>query len=200
MNAPTKSLNQVRYLSGSGQTTTSYAITLPASGQYSGLAALTTLNANLFFFSMGELGDASGGDRYRGLRILPFGTGANNDTFSFRVYAVHFLGGEGNGQQGPIELKLLATNACTFGNATGIIGGMFSTSERIVDTAVMTKSAYLTALESAMTLSTGAGAYSPADDTQAAIWIPECGNAAGIVIDSVMTGSNAGNYLIQRDI
>lgn len=198
--ATIESVNQVRYLSGAGQVTTAYAITLPASGQYASKAALEAVNANLKIFWLGSVGDESGGKRLRGARFIPFGTGANNDSFVMRIYAVHLLGGSGNGQAGPIELKLLATVTCTHGNALGIASGMFSDSERIVDTISISKSAYLTALEAQLGLSNGAGAYSPADDTQACFWIPDFGNAAGFVIDTDLGSGTAANFLIQLDV
>lgn len=195
-----ESINQVRYLAGAGQITTDYAITLPASGQYASKAALEAVDANLKIFWLGSVGDESGGKRFRGARFTPFGTGANDDSFVMRIYAVHLLGGSGNGQAGPIELKLLATVTCTHGNDQGIASGMFSNVEQIVDTISISKSAYLTALESSLGLTTGAGAYSPADDTQGCFWIPDFGNAAGFVIDTDLGSGTAANALVQLDV
>lgn len=202
-------LNLTRYLAGAGQVTAAYALTVPADGAFANKEALTTANANLQLFAMGATGDDSGGMRWRGVQVFPFGRGANNATITgVRVYAVNYTGEQDQGQRGPLTVNLLATVVVTLGNAVGSAPGgtvLLTASDRIADTIVMTKSAYLKELERTLGLDTtsdatgnnGARAYSPADDTQGCFWIPDCGNADALLFDTDLGTATAANFLLK---
>ena len=187
----------VRYLPGAGQITSAYALTPPADLRYSSRAAIAAVNANLQVLPMGQVGEPGGGPRFRGVRITPFGRGSNDQTFDFRAYAVH-CGPQG--WDGPVELRLLATVACTLANALASAGAGLESDDRIVDTITVTASAYLTALASAMNLTNSNAAFSPANDTQGCLWIPDLGNADGILFDTDLGTAAGANFLVQRDI
>jgi hypothetical protein len=63
----------------------------------------------------------------------------------------------------------------------------------------VSKDSYLTALESAFGLSSGAVVYSPANNTQASVWFPDLGNADGILFDTDLGSGSGANFLIQKD-
>jgi hypothetical protein len=189
-----------RYLPGAGQVTTAYALTVPADGQFDSLAAITAVNANLRVVPLGRVGDTATASPARGVRIVPFGRGADNDTFTTRVYAVHCTSEAGF--NGPCEVHLLATLTVTLGNATGDGASgstLFGSSDRLADTVSVSKDSYLTALESAFGLSSGAVVYSPANNTQASVWFPDLGNADGILFDTDLGSGSGANFLIQKD-
>lgn len=204
------SLNFTRYLAGTGQVTNSYALTVPADGAFASKEALLTVNSNLVLVPMGALGEDSGGERWRGVQIVPFGRGANDATIvGVRAYAVHFTGESGKGFRGPLMVNLLATAAITLGNAVGSAAGgsvLLTADERIADTIVLTKSPYLKELERTLGLDTtsdatgnnGARAYSPVNDTQGCIWIPDCGNADAILFDTDLGTASAANFLLRQ--
>jgi hypothetical protein len=203
------SLHLTRYLSGAGQATAAYALTVPADGAFASKEALLDVNANLVLLAMGALGEDSGGERWRGLHLFPFGQGANNATITgARLYAVNFTGEGGKGWRGPLVVNLLATLAVTLGNAVGSAPGgsvLLTAADRIADTITLTKSAYLKELERTLGLDTtsdasgnnGARAYSPADDTQGCVWIPDCGNADAIFFDTDLGTATAANFLVR---
>jgi hypothetical protein len=189
-----------RYLPGAGQVTTAYALTVPADGQFDSLAAITAVNANLRVVPLGRVGDTATASPARGVRIVPFGRGADNDTFITRVYAVHCTSEAGF--NGPCEVHLLATLTVTLGNATGDGASgstLFGSSDRLADTVSVSKDSYLTAIESAFGLSSGAVVYSPANNTQASVWFPDLGNADGILFDTDLGSGSGANFLIQKD-
>jgi hypothetical protein len=190
-----------RYLPGAGQVTTAYALTVPADGQFESPAAIAAINANLRVVPLGKVGEQAVASPARGVRILPFGRGADNDTYATRVYAVHCTSEAGF--NGPCEVRLLATLTVTLGNATGDGASgstLFTSADRLADAISVSKSAYLTAIESAFGLSSGAVTFSPADNTQACVWLPDLGNADGLLFDTDLTSGTGANFLIQKDI
>ena len=149
------------------------------------------------------LGTGRDGKKARGVRLLFFATSANNTTGSCRVWVVH----KGKSAETPadfLEVQYLGSAALTMGTTTGIsTTSMVTSSERFADTIVWTVSNAGTSpsgpgadLEAAFG-SSGSRAYSPADNTIAALYLPDVGNADALVFEFINTNTTGLNALVE---
>lgn len=109
--------------------------------------------------------------------------GGTDDTLNVRIYAEYEMVDSTGAATGEVMRFLAGSLTCTCGTNTGASGGaaVLST-EKIVDTLVWTPSDWLTAAESA--LNEGAsGVHSPADNTQACLFLPCLGRAHNLLVE-----------------
>lgn len=126
-----------------------------------------------------------------------FGTGDDNDAFDCRVYAEFPLVDSDES-----ALFLLGTATCTLGANTGASGGSkIASTDRVVDTIVWTAASFATAAESAFSEGTS-GAFSPADDTIAMLFLTSLGRASALIFEFDMTtGAPTGaNVAVSRAV
>lgn len=154
-----------------------------------------TLAAPSNLFSLGP----AYGPRYRAVVISPFGVGSDNTTFDFKVWAVHRGFRNVNGEVLDYEKRLICTCTATLSATLGVASTYGPTSaNRLVDTiSAPTITSYATKMCAAYGGQTPS-VHSPADDSQACLFIPELGNASDIIVEFDMTGATSGNCLIER--
>lgn len=196
--APTlnpKSNGQTRYLTTSS-TQTSYQVAA------AGRAA--SLTAALGYFPLGQ----EQGEKFLNIEISPFGEGADNATFNMRVYLVE-TGYIADGLNNldfelvpVIDCVVTLSTALSVSNAT-VGNDATGSDDRLADTVTIT---YLTAATSPAGVSAmlqsvygspAPQAYSPANNTPARIYIPDCGGAAGVLIDFDLVTATSANCLIK---
>jgi len=136
--------------------------------------------------------------RARGVRFTPFVAGAN-DTTATGTLAIVRQGGTNNNDGGGVddfEVIVLGTVTMTAGNFTGVSGGgLLGTSDRGVDTIVLTKSVACTKLESEFGRTVVV--HSPGDNTQGWITLPDAFNAVGVVLDLAPGTATSVNALFE---
>lgn len=153
-----------------------------------------TLAAPSNLFSMGP----GYGARYRSVIIYPFGVGADNTTFDFKVWAVYRSYGNTNGDVLDYEKRLICTVSATLGSTAGVALTGPTSANKLVDTlSAPTVSAWATKMVAAFG-GVAPSVHSAADQSQAALFIPELGNASDIIVEFDMTGATSGNCLIER--
>jgi hypothetical protein len=112
----------------------------------------------------------------RGLLLVPFGTGADNDTVTLSVYGVRDVVAAGGGGRQSIAEKLYDL-AVTLGTVVGA-GGAVGADERLAKTIVVTKANYGTDVEAF----SGPEAIVMRGDGYQAIMIPDMANHVGVAI------------------
>ncbi len=138
------------------------------------------------------------GNRYRSVKITPFGVGADNSTFDFKVWAVHRSFSGINGATLDYEKRLLCTVTATLGASVGVAASGITSANRLADTlSAPTVTSYCTKMVAAFG-GLAPSVHSPADDSSACLFIPELGNASDIIVEFDMTGATSGNCLIER--
>lgn len=138
------------------------------------------------------------GVRHRGVEMTPFGAGSANQTFDYKVWVVKRGYASLNGAASDISQQLFCSGTVTLGATAGVAtsGGPKST-DLIGDTITVTLSAYGTAVVAAYN-GLSPSVFSPADDTEARLFIPELGDASDIFIEFDMTGATSGNFMVER--
>lgn len=132
--------------------------------------------------------------RLRSLEILPLGTDAADETYSYRLWRYKFDAGSRTSG----VLDLLCTGTVTLGTATGLTGdGLVATGELFADTVTVAEATTGTTPAGigatlAASLSADFAAYSPANNTIARILVPDVADADLIVYDTALGGSAAG--------
>lgn len=143
--------------------------------------------SDLSSFTVASMG-APNADRRRGLRVVFFGPGDNNDTFTYRVWVLRGVSARGApGQPGAFLMRLLGAGSCTLGTSVGVASGEVLDTERFVDTLTYTPTTTGTSptgpgtsIETAFSPSV---VYSPADNTIAELILPDLGNEGYYVIE-----------------
>lgn len=190
-----KTANITRVPSSGEVSETTYVLvagsTLPNHGQFASLTTLLALDTGLAQYNMGAVGGAGGGWRHRGARISFGGTGADNSTYSVKIYASMAA------ESGQRTLRLLGTVAVTLSATVGASGLLLdSTSHRIADTITWTESAFYTAERAAYGIA-AASAFSPGSDLEAVLDIVDCLGASELIFDFDMTGATGGVLFVE---
>jgi len=124
--------------------------------------------------------------------------GSANDTFDYRVYVVKHSTGNLGGAVLDYEQLLFCSGTATLGTQAGVAASGPTSAALFADTLSVTASAYCTAVVAAYG-GIAPSVYSPADNTQAKLFIPELGNAWAIFVDFDQTsGTPTMNCLIER--
>lgn len=132
------------------------------------------------------------GPRHRGLIIEPMldsAQAADGVTVTLGVFLINQILNRSTGKLQGYRIEKISSVVCTASTGTvtkALCGGAASGSYRLCDTIVPTATALGTALGSAY--EPALSAYSPEDDTQGQIIIPDCAGAYGVIIDPVATG------------
>lgn len=140
----------------------------------------------------------SGRKRARGATFYPFGAGSNDQTLTGTLAIVRQAGsGDGDGLGlDDFNVAVLGTVTMTLSTATGVSGGaVLGTSDRLVDTIVLTKSAACLALETMYGAKVTVN--SPADNTQAFIGIPDAFGAIAVILDMAPGTATSANALVE---
>ena len=190
--------NQRRYASTSK---TSASFTLAA-----GRALKSTLDASYTLFPLGTVRRQGGDSRFAGLRLTMFGAGSDNQTFDYRVF-VGFI----ENPDDPVEAQVVSVfylggGSATLSAAVGVSGSsLLATSERVADTLTWTLGSSSTTpkgigetIEASRGQGRASAAWSPANDSEAFVDIPELGGAAYLILDFDMTGATSGNALVEE--
>jgi hypothetical protein len=153
------------------------------------LAAGRTLLSSLTA-GMGRIGLGGATNRLRTVEIVPFGTTAAAQTFSYRVWRLkHNNPGHGNGRPVSGFLDLLYTGTATLGTGTLVAGDdLLSTGELLVTTLTGAAASSSTSPKGAGAIleaahNTGVQVLSPGDNTPAKMVIPDCFDADELVIE-----------------
>lgn len=153
----------------------------------------------LTVFSLGP----DSGERARGVGIVFLGSGANNSTFDARIYVVHRGYGYAKTVASDFDIALYGTATVTLGAMVGA-GSPVTTVQRLADTITYVQATSATTPQGVggSTVLAHGGVdpvvYSPGNDLCATLWIPELGNAHGIILDFDLTGATGANALIER--
>ena len=190
--------NQRRYAATS-KTTGAFALT-------AGRALKSTLDAGYTLFPLGTIRRAGGDDRFAGVRLTMFGAGSDNQTFDYRVF-VGFI----ENPTDPLEAQVVSVfylggGSATLSAAVGVSGStLLAATERVADTLTWTLGSSSTTpkgigetIEAARGQGRASAAWSPANDSEAFVDIPELGSAAYLILDFDMTGATSGNALISE--
>lgn len=163
------------------------------------LAAGRVLRSSLENYRPIKLGGLRG-PRHRGVTIVPFGRGADNATFTYRLYGVRgtqlrdSVSAENQGLD--VSLLLLLDGTITLSTLTGVATGLITTSDRMADTITPTKSAYLEHLETVF--GQEVTVFSPADNTPAEIAIPDAFNFSDLVFETALGTATGANALVEK--
>lgn len=178
------SSGQIKYLS-TNSTSSSFAAT--ANGR------VATAPSNMHSVGAGS------GEKFRGLELTPFGSGSANQTFDYKVWVVKRGYPTFNGSTAAdYDQFLWCSGTVTLGAKAGVAtSGGPTSSDLLGDTITVTPSAYCSASVSAYG-GIAPSAYSPADDTEARLFIPDVGDASDIFIEFDMTGATSGNFMVER--
>lgn len=181
---------QVRYFTNAGVTNGNASAFALAAGRFETLTGAE--NAVNRIWTM----EAKDGRLARGLEIVFFGSGANNDSFDYRLWQVKCGKNKKSPENTDHAIAYLGGGTATLSTKFGVSGGVVSDSERIADTITWTRSTTSTSprgpmevIETAYGLSVLAAAYSPADDTPARLIIPDLGNAEGVILEFAVTAN-----------
>lgn len=110
------------------------------------------------------LGDVDGDIQQNGLEILPFAIGADNETFSIRIYGWRFIGPAGPHAYSRLWVPVvLGEFACTLCAQVGIANSPVLNTERFCDT--------ITLVGTTANANVGVEIVSPANDTIARILV-----------------------------
>lgn len=135
------------------------------------------------------------GARPRYIKAVFFGTGTATTTFDYKVWAVS-VGVGANNTIEDYDLQLLCSGTATLGTTTGVATTGITSSDKICDTLTTATATYGAAIVSAFG-GVVPSAYSPGSNGEATLFIPECGNAYGLVFEFDMTGATSGNVLVE---
>lgn len=189
--------NQRRYLADNS---TSTGFTLTA-----GRDTLANLQGSDFtFFPLGTIRRQGGDSRFSGVRLTAIGDGADNSTFDYRVFVGFIENPDDPIDEQVVSLFYMGGGSATLSTAVGVGSDLMSASERAADTLTWTLGASTTTpkgigetIETARGQGRASAAWSPADNTEAFVDIPELGGAAYLVIDFDLTGATGANFLIE---
>ncbi len=135
----------------------------------------------------------------RGWKIQFFGVGADNTTFSAKLWGVDFTQSVEGGERIPTDYVLTewGSVAVTLGTEA-VVGTAAAVSSTAVyaDTLVYTAATACTNAEAAYGLGTTT-AYSPADNNTACLFVPNF-PFHGLIIDFDLTGATSANAVVQR--
>lgn len=190
--------NQRRYAAVS-KVTTAFALA-------AGRALKSTLEAGYTLFPLGTIRKAGGDTRFAGARLTLFGDGADNSTFDYRA----FLGFVENPDD-PLDAQVVSVfylggGSATLSTAVGLAGSdLLAATERVADTLTWTLGASSTTpkgigetIEATRGQGRASAAWSPSDNSEAFVDLPELGGAAYLILDFDMTGATGGNALIEE--
>lgn len=190
--------NQRRYATTS-KTSTAFALA-------AGRALKSTLESSYTLLPLGTVRKQSGDDRFAGVRLTMFGAGSDNQTFDYRVF-VGFV----ENPSDPVEAQVVSVfyvggGSATLSAAVGVSGStLLSASERVADTLTWTLGSSSTTpkgigetIETTRGQGRASAAWSPANDSEAFVDIPELGGAAYLILDFDMTGATSGNALVEE--
>jgi hypothetical protein len=190
--------NQRRYAATS-KTTAAFALA-------AGRALKSTLEAGYTLLPLGTIRKQGGDDRFAGVRLTMFGDGNDNQTFDYRVF-VGFI----ENPSDPVEAQVVSVlylggGSATLSAAVGISGStLLSATERVADTLTWTLGASTTTpkgigetIEATRGQGRASAAWSPADNSEAFVDLPELGGAAYLILDFDMTGATGGNALVEE--
>jgi hypothetical protein len=177
-----------RYLADN-TTAAAYAITR-------GIQSAAPLESRLILNGGGD----ERGERFRGLEFVFFGAGANNDTFSAKIMVAQRMYGSGGGAEPFANAQNFGVAACTLGTTAGG-GGLIPSTQLVVDTITWTISTTASTprgpgdeIETAYA-SGFSRAYSPANEEEAHLILPELGSPDAVYVDFDMTGATSANCL-----
>lgn len=137
-------------------------------------------------------------NKARGVRLTPFGKGADNATFDYKVWLVEYLVNRSKNQVEAAILRLWATGTATLSSALTPASGStnLNTNEIRGDGVTITGAGVYTAINTANGGSLSVQAYAPADDiNDAVVVIPDIFDADGVLIEMDLTGATEANWL-----
>lgn len=180
----TRQTDLVRYLQ-TNSTSSSFTVA-------EGIVTLATINALAVpVVSM---------NAYRGLPELSFfGTGADNSTFSYRVFTVERITQTNNTPTDVaqlMEVRLLLSGTATLSTLVGpsSSGVAILSTERVADSVgTVAQTGWCTQLQAEF--GSAVSSYSPADNTRALIAVPDMGSVYGFIIDFQRATATACNAL-----
>lgn len=162
-------------------------------------AALNALTPALPVFWLGS-GDNPGRLK-KWAHLIPFGEGADNSTFDYRLWLV-FAEHSENDHLDSLHLVLAGSGSITLCATLGASGGLVGAGQRYADAIT-----WATATESTTPkgegerLWAGRGAmeptvYSPGGDLRCGLTIGDTGRADGLIFETDLTGATGANALI----
>lgn len=134
------------------------------------------------------------------------GVGADNTTFSVRLWARIGLSNSDGANDPAYFLQYIGLAACTLSAMTGVAGStVLPATERVVDTITWTPASTATTPAGNYTdlctaLGATTGTVSNGSDTPATLILPLAAECQGIVCDFDMTGATSGNAFIQPNV
>lgn len=142
-------------------------------------------------------------DGRRGLLLLPFGAGSEDDTFTMSLYGAWSADPPADNTSGrPMSIPLkLYDLTVTLGAVTGLANGLVGTSDRLAKAIAVTASAYAGALEGVYGVAAAAAVGATVGgDSVAVLAVPDCFNHMGLYaglagIGGGGTQATAGNAL-----
>jgi hypothetical protein len=164
-----------------------------------GRNAKSTLLATQALNGCASIKLAGDGRSSRGCSIKPVGRGADGATFDYKLWLksrTTASGSPDSNDSGFYGLDLLGNGTMTLSASTGVAGDVFGTSDRLVDTITLTKSALLEHIETAFGIELKE--FSPGGDKQARIDIPEAFNASELVFEVDLVTATGANALISQ--
>ena len=127
-----------------------------------------------------EVGNST--DRMRGVEVMFFGTGADNSTATYQISVLERTNSvNASGIPDDYLERIYCSGSITLSTTTGVAAKGATSSFRIADTVTCTPSSYATSVCTAYG-SVVPFAFSPADNTEARVFIPDLGNARWIKI------------------
>jgi hypothetical protein len=140
------------------------------------------------------------GPRHRGVTLQFFGQGADDASFNWKIWGARgtmLQDSNGPSNQGlDMGLRLLMNGTGQLSTMTGVSTGLITTADRMADTIVPTKSAYLTHLETVFDQEVVT--YSPADNTPAEIVMVDTFNFSDLVIEVERGAITKLNALVEK--
>lgn len=159
----------------------------------------TTAAGRVAALPSGALSVGNTTKRFRGVELTPFGVGAANTTYAYRVWVFKRSTSVAAGVTDDWDRQVWGSGTVTLGATAGIAARGITSANKVGDTITFTPSAYCSTATAAY-----AGilpsVHSPADDTEARLFLPELGNAEYLWIDFDMTGATSGNFLAEKGI
>jgi hypothetical protein len=149
---------------------------------------------------------------YRGMRVVFFGEGADNDTFNYRVWAVFPRTASTAPLNTFTQSNVTSVATVCFGTGSGTLstlvgeGDLVPADERYADTLTFVPTDGTTTptgvgdvFSTAYNLGTPT-AYSPANNSPAMLAIPDVSNIWGLVFEFDVTGATSVNALIELTV
>lgn len=136
-------------------------------------------------------------ERDRCLEVSFFGTGADNATINYKVTVLDMSDSVTTaGVRDDYQEQSLGEGIATLGTTVGTATRGATSAHRLADTLTFTASTFCTQMVSAYG-GTAPVLYSPADNTEARIWIPETGNARYVKIYFDLGTATAANCYVK---